>query len=78
MGSGGSGVTPAGGQRVLLPADTAEQLRQAAAGAHYRRIVEILDRLANTVPETATTLREIVERYDYPGLIERIGMETEP
>jgi len=78
VGSGGSGVTPAGGQRVLLPADTAEQLRQAAAGAHYRRIVEILDRLANTVPETATTLREIVERYDYPGLIERIGMETEP
>jgi PAS domain S-box-containing protein len=74
---GRHGDVPVGGSRVLLPAKTVEELRQAAGSADYGRILEILDALASTVPETATALREIVERFDYPGLLERIGTRAE-
>jgi hypothetical protein len=39
--------------------------------------MEILDAVSSTAPETATILREIVERFDYPGLLDRIEMEDE-
>jgi CheY-like chemotaxis protein len=69
---GGPDDAPAGPGRLLLPAKTVEQLRQAAASADYGRIIEILDAMAGTALEAATTLREIVERFDYPGLLDRI------
>jgi DNA-binding NarL/FixJ family response regulator len=72
---GGPGDAPAGPGRLLLPAKTFEQLRQSAASADYGRIIEILDAMAGTTPDAATTLREIVERFDYPGLLDRIGMK---
>ncbi len=73
--SGGPGDAPAGSGRLLLPAKTVEQLRQAAGSAEYGRIIEILDAVASTAPEAATVLREIVERFDYPGLLDCIEME---
>lgn len=66
---------PAGPGRLLLAAKTAEQLRQAAGSADYGRIIEILDALAGTAPEAATALREIVDRFDYPALLDRIGVK---
>jgi len=75
--SGGPGDAPVGSGRLLLPAKTVEQLRQAAGSAEYGRIIEILDAVARTAPEAATVLREIVERFDYPGLLDRIEMEDE-
>jgi len=68
---------PAGSGRLLLPAKTVEQLRRAAAGADYGRIIEILDEMASAAPEAATALREIVERFDYPGLLGRIGVKDD-
>jgi hypothetical protein len=62
---------------VLLPAKTVEQLRQAAGSADYGRIIGILDAVASTAPEVATVLREIVERFDYPALLDRIGAKDE-
>jgi len=75
--SGGPGDAPAGASRLRLPAKSVEQIRQAAASADYGRIVEILDALAGEAPEAVTALRVIVERFDYPGLLERIEMEDE-
>ena len=66
---------PAGPDRLLLPAITVAQLRQAAGSADYGRIVEILDALAGTAPEAATALRELVDRFDYPALLDRIGVK---
>jgi len=74
---GGPDDAPAGSGRLLLPAQTVVQLRQAADGAEYGRIIEILDAMASTAPETAIVLREIVERFDYPGLLDRIEIEDE-
>ncbi len=62
---------------VLLSSQTSEQLRQAAGSADYGRIIEILDVLAGTAPEAANVLREIAERFDYPGLLARIEMKEE-
>jgi CheY-like chemotaxis protein len=64
--------------RVLLPAGTVEELRQAAGSADYGRIIEILDVLAATVPEAVSALREIAERFDYPELLARIAKRGEP
>jgi hypothetical protein len=33
--------------------------------------------MSSTAPEVATVLRELVERFDYPGLLDRIEMEDE-
>jgi CheY-like chemotaxis protein len=74
---GGLDDAPVGSGRLLLPAKTVEQLRQAADGAEYGRIIEILDAMSSTAPEVATVLRELVERFDYPGLLDRIEMEDE-
>ena len=74
---GGPDDATAGRLRVLLPAKTVEQLRQAAGSADYGRIIGILDAVASTAPEVATVLREIVERFDYPALLDRIGAKDE-
>jgi len=74
---GGLDDAPAGSGRLRLPVKTVEQLRQAADGAEYGRIIEILDAMSSTAPEVATVLRELVERFDYPGLLDRIEMEDE-
>ena len=74
---GGLDDAPVGSGRLLLPAKTVVQLRQAADGAEYGRIIEILDAMSSTAPEVATVLRELVERFDYPGLLDRIEMEDE-
>jgi PAS domain S-box-containing protein len=68
---------PANSGRLPLPAETVEQLRQAAGSADYGRIIEILDGMASTAPDTAAALREIAERFDYPGLLARIEMKDE-
>jgi len=69
---------PAEVQSVWLPADVAGGLRQAARGAHYERLIELLDGLASTAPAAANALRMLVERFDYEGLLLRIGAEAEP
>jgi PAS domain S-box len=74
---GGPDDAPDAPGRLLLPAKTVEQLRQAAGSAEYGRIIEILDAMASTAPEMVIVLREIVERFDYPGLLDRIEMEDE-
>ena len=70
---GGLDDAPAGPPRLLLPAKTVEELRQAAGSADYGRLIEILDAMASANPETMTVLREIVERFDYSALLNRIG-----
>ena len=75
--SGGPGAAPPGAGHLRLPAKIALQLRQAAASADYGRIVEILDGLTGEAPEAVSALRVIVERFDYPGLLERIELEDE-
>ena len=69
---------PAEVQSVWLPADVAGGLRLAARGAHYERLIELLDGLASTAPAAANALRMLVERFDYEGLLLRIGAEAEP
>jgi PAS domain S-box-containing protein len=74
---GGPGDALAGSGRRPLPVETARRLRLAADSADYDRIIEILDAMASTAPETAAALRRIAERFDYPGLLERIEMKDE-
>ena len=74
---GGLDDAPAGSGRLLLPAKTVVQLRQAAGSADYGRVIEILDGVESTAPDTAAALREIAERFDYPGLLARIEMKEE-
>jgi PAS domain S-box-containing protein len=64
-----------GSDRLNLPARTVEQLRRAIDSADYDRIIEILDAMADTAPEAAAALRKVVERFDYPGLLDRIGVK---
>ncbi|HJX63135.1 MAG TPA: response regulator [Polyangia bacterium] len=74
---GGPDDAPANSGRLSLPVETVEQLRHAAGSADYGRIIEILDGMASAAPYTAAALRDIAERFDYPGLLARIEMKDE-
>ena len=74
---GGPDQAPANSGRLPLPAATVAQLRQAAGSADYGRVIEILDGMESAAPNTAATLREIVEQFDYPRLLARIEMKDE-
>jgi DNA-binding NarL/FixJ family response regulator len=76
--SGGPGEALVGGDREVLPTEIAERLRQAARGANYDCIIEILDGMGGAYPQSAAALREMMERFDYAALLERIGTRGEP
>jgi hypothetical protein len=71
-----AGQARTGRKPMQLPAATVEDLRRAAAGADYERIIGILDALARTSPAAAGALREIVDQFDYPELLARIEREA--
>ena len=76
--SGGPEAASTVSSRLPLPAATVEQLRHAANSADYERLLELLDALASTDPESAAALRKLVEQFDYPALLEQIAPKAEP
>ncbi len=53
-----------------LPDAVRASLHEAAAAANYDEIVEIVETIASTRPDVATTLRRMVDCFDYEGIRE--------
>jgi PAS domain S-box-containing protein len=61
---------------VVMQATSAARLRAAAASADYEGILETLDNLQGVATEDVARLRRLAERFDYPGLLARIQVDS--
>ena len=76
-----AGAEPEGsrpGEAALrgLPEDVVAGLRKAVLAARYDEMVAIADRLRPTSPEAAEALRQLVESFDYEGILDLLGPRT--
>jgi PAS domain S-box-containing protein len=56
-----------------LPSDVLNRLRQAAIAARYDEIIELIETLRITAPNTAAQLRRMADVFDYDGIRETLG-----